>query len=187
MKTIIAEKPSVAREIGQIVGATKREAGYLSGNGYHVTWAFGHLATPALPDGYGIKGFHRDNLPILPSIFSLFSHQVKTDKGYKADNDVLAQIKVIAQLFHESDKNIVATDAVLEEAGKIAPEDLLIQGISAEELKDFNDAYLAYKTVSTDPREANIERSGYTKQIANLFIETTNLKKKKARPSGHSV
>ncbi len=111
MKTIIAEKPSVAREIAQIVGATKREAGYLSGNGYNVTWAFGHLVTPALPDGYGIKGFHRDNLPILPSVFSLVPRQVKTDKGYKADNDVLAQIKVIAQLFRESDKIIVATDA----------------------------------------------------------------------------
>jgi DNA topoisomerase III len=111
MKTIIAEKPSVAREIAQIVGATKREAGYLSGNGYNVTWAFGHLVTPALPDGYGIKGFHRDNLPILPSVFSLVPRQVKTDKGYKADSDVLAQIKVIAQLFRESDKIIVATDA----------------------------------------------------------------------------
>jgi DNA topoisomerase-3 len=111
MKTIIAEKPSVAREIAQIVGATKREAGYLSGNGYNVTWAFGHLVTPALPDGYGIKGFHRDNLPIFPSVFSLVPRQVKTDKGYKADNDVLAQIKVIAQLFRESDKIIVATDA----------------------------------------------------------------------------
>lgn len=111
MKTIIAEKPSVAREIAQIVGATKREAGYLSGNGYNVTWAFGHLVTPALPDGYGIKGFHRDNLPILPSVFSLVPRQVKTDKGYKADNDVLAQIKVIAQLFRESERIIVATDA----------------------------------------------------------------------------
>lgn len=111
MKTIIAEKPSVAREIAQIVGATKREAGYLSGNGYNVTWAFGHLVTPALPDGYGIKGFHRDNLPILPSVFSLVPRQVKTDKGYKADSDVLAQIKIIAQLFRESDKIIVATDA----------------------------------------------------------------------------
>lgn len=111
MKTIIAEKPSVAREIAQIVGATKREAGYLSGNGYYVTWAFGHLVTPALPDGYGIKGFHRDNLPILPSVFGLVPRQVKTDKGYKADNDVLAQIKIITQLFHESDKIVVATDA----------------------------------------------------------------------------
>jgi len=111
MKTIIAEKPSVAREIAQIVGATKRETGYLSGNGYNVTWAFGHLVTPALPDGYGIKGFHRDNLPILPSVFSLVPRQVKTDKGYKDDSDVLAQIKIIARLFRESDKIIVATDA----------------------------------------------------------------------------
>jgi len=111
MKTIIAEKPSVAREIAQIVGATKRESGYLSGNGYNVTWAFGHLVTPALPDGYGIKGFHRDNLPILPSVFSLVPRQVKTDKGYKDDSDVLAQIKIITKLFRESDKIIVATDA----------------------------------------------------------------------------
>ena len=41
MKTIIAEKPSVAREIARIVGATKREEGYFSGNGYAVTWAYG--------------------------------------------------------------------------------------------------------------------------------------------------
>ena len=41
MKTIIAEKPSVAREIARIVGATKREEGYFEGGGYAVTWAFG--------------------------------------------------------------------------------------------------------------------------------------------------
>lgn len=111
MKTIIAEKPSVAREIAQIVGATKREVGYLTGNGYHVTWAFGHLVTPALPDGYGIKGFHRDNLPILPSVFTLIPRQVKTEKGYGPDSDVVAQIKIIAGLFRESEKIIVATDA----------------------------------------------------------------------------
>ena len=64
MKTIIAEKPSVAREIARIVKATRRETGYYTGGGYNVTWAFGHLVQPALPDGYGIKGFHRDNLPI---------------------------------------------------------------------------------------------------------------------------
>lgn len=111
MKTIIAEKPSVAREIAQIVGATKRENGYLTGNGYHVTWAFGHLVMPALPEGYGIKGFHRDNLPIIPTIFTLVPRQVKTEKGYTPDSDVVAQIKIIAQLFCESEKIIVATDA----------------------------------------------------------------------------
>ena len=62
MKTIIAEKPSVAREIARIVGATKREEGYFEGGGYAVTWAFGHLVQLAMPDGYGIRGFVRDNL-----------------------------------------------------------------------------------------------------------------------------
>lgn len=111
MKTIIAEKPSVAREIARIVKASKREVGYLTGNGYNVTWAFGHLVQPALPDGYGIKGFHPDNLPIIPPVFKLIPRQVKTEKGYKPDSDVVAQIKVIAALFRESERIIVATDA----------------------------------------------------------------------------
>ena len=64
MKTIIAEKPSVAREIARIVGATKREEGYFEGGGYAVTWAFGHLVQLAMPDGYGVRGFVRDNLPL---------------------------------------------------------------------------------------------------------------------------
>ena len=111
MKTIIAEKPSVAREIARIVGATEREEGYFTGNGYNVTWAFGHLVQPALPEGYGIKGFHPDNLPIIPQVFTLVPRQVKIDKGYKADAGVMKQIKVITRLFNECDRIIVATDA----------------------------------------------------------------------------
>lgn len=111
MKTILAEKPSVAREIARIVGATEKQEGYLTGNGYNVTWAFGHLVMPALPDGYGIKGFHRDNLPIIPPVFTLVPRQEKTDKGYKPDSGVVAQIKIIAKLFKESQRIIVACDA----------------------------------------------------------------------------
>jgi DNA topoisomerase-3 len=48
MKTIIAEKPSVAREIATLVGAKNRKEGYLEGNGYVVTWAFGHLVSPVM-------------------------------------------------------------------------------------------------------------------------------------------
>lgn len=111
MKTIIAEKPSVAREIARIVGATKPEEGYMYGNGYYVTWAFGHLVQPALPDGYGIKGFCRDNLPVIPEVFTLVPRQVRTEKGYKADSGVMKQIKVITRLFNDSERIIVATDA----------------------------------------------------------------------------
>ena len=111
MKTIIAEKPSVAREIARIVGATKREEGYFEGGGYAVTWAFGHLVQLAMPDGYGVRGFVRDNLPVIPETFMLIPRQTKTEKGYKPDSGVTAQIKVIARLFNGSEQIVVATDA----------------------------------------------------------------------------
>ena len=111
MKTIIAEKPSVAREIARIVGATKREEGYFEGGGYAVTWAFGHLVQLAMPDGYGIRGFVRDNLPVIPETFTLIPRQEKTEKGYKSDSGVVAQIKTISRLFNGSEQIIVATDA----------------------------------------------------------------------------
>ena len=114
MITILAEKPSVAREIARIVGAMKKEEGYFTGNGYHVTWALGHLVQPAMPDGYGIKGFRRDSLPVIPERFELAPRQVKTDKGYKADAAAVKQIKVITKLWNESDSIIVATDCARE-------------------------------------------------------------------------
>ena len=111
MKTIIAEKPSVAKEIAHIVGADKREEGYMQGNGYYVTWAFGHLVQPAMPETYGMKGFHAENLPVIPAPFVLVPRQVKTENGYKPDAGVLAQIKIIGKLFDSSERIIVATDA----------------------------------------------------------------------------
>lgn len=111
MKTIIAEKPSVAKEIAHIVGADKREEGYMQGNGYFVTWAFGHLVQPAMPETYGMKGFHAENLPVIPDPFVLVPRQVKTENGYKPDAGVLAQIKIIGKLFDNSERIIVATDA----------------------------------------------------------------------------
>ena len=51
--------------------ARQREEGYFEGGGYAVTWAFGHLVQLAMPDGYGVRGFVRDNLPIIPDTFTL--------------------------------------------------------------------------------------------------------------------
>ena len=111
MKTIIAEKPSVAREIARVVDARKREEGYFTGNGYAVTWAFGHLVQLALPEAYGIKGFNRDALPVIPEAFKLIARVEKTEKGSKPDGGVLKQIDIIRRLFEESERIIVATDA----------------------------------------------------------------------------
>ena len=111
MKTIIAEKPSVAREIARVVDARKREEGYFTGNGYAVTWAFGHLVQLALPEAYGIKGFNRDALPVIPEAFKLVARAEKTEKGNRPDSGVLKQIDIIRRLFEESERIIVATDA----------------------------------------------------------------------------
>ena len=108
---MIAEKPSVAKDIARIIGATQRNDGYLSGNGYMVTWAFGHLIQLAMPEAYGVANFRRESLPIIPADFQLIPRQVKAEKGYKADSGVLKQLKVIKEVFDQCDRIIVATDA----------------------------------------------------------------------------
>lgn len=111
MKTIIAEKPSVAREIAYLLGASEKKDGYLTGNGYFVTWAFGHLIGLGMPEDYGILGFDPSALPILPNPFLLTVRKVKKDKGYTTDAGALKQLKIIEQLFNKSNSIIVATDA----------------------------------------------------------------------------
>ena len=69
MKTaVIAEKPSVARDIAQVLGARQRAEGYLHGNGYVVTWAIGHLVRLAQPEEINPqwKQWRRASLPLLP-------------------------------------------------------------------------------------------------------------------------
>ena len=111
MKSIIAEKPSVAYEIAISVGAFEKKDGYFSGNGYFVTWSYGHLVGLAMPEDYMIKGFQRESLPILPNPFLLTVRKVKKDTGYVADTSALKQLKVIEEVFNSCDSIIVATDA----------------------------------------------------------------------------
>lgn len=111
MKVIIAEKPSVARDIASVLGVTNKQDGFIEGNGYAVTWAFGHLVGLAMPEAYGFTGFQRENLPILPKEFTLVPRQIREGKEYKADPSALKQLKVIKDLFSRADEIIVATDA----------------------------------------------------------------------------
>ena len=111
MKAIIAEKPSVAREIASLLGANEKKEGHIEGNGYLITWAFGHLVGLAMPDDYGVKGFQRESLPILPDPFLLTVRKVKKDKSYIPDNGVLKQLKIIKNVIDRCESIIVATDA----------------------------------------------------------------------------
>ena len=108
---IIAEKPSVARDIARIVEANNRQDGFLEGNGYVVTWAVGHLIALAMPEAYGFSAYKREDLPIRPNPFLLVVRQVRKDKEYVSDPAALKQLKVIRSCFDKADRIIVATDA----------------------------------------------------------------------------
>ena len=108
---IIAEKPSVARDIARIVGAKSKQEGYMEGSGYLVTWAMGHLIALAMPEAYGFSAYKAEDLPIRPNPFQLVVRQVRKDKEYVSDPAALKQLKVIHSCFDKADRIIVATDA----------------------------------------------------------------------------
>ena len=108
---IIAEKPSVARDIARIVGATSKQDGYMEGCGYVVTWAMGHLIALAMPEAYGFSTYKAEDLPIRPNPFQLVVRQARKDKEYISDPAALKQLKVIRSCFDKADRIIVATDA----------------------------------------------------------------------------
>ena len=111
MKVIIAEKPSVGRELAKVFGATTRKDGYIEGKGYSFTWAFGHLLQLAPPQDYGYIGWRRQHLPMLPAKFKLSIRKVKTKDGFVEDPGVRKQLDIIKKLFDEATEIIVATDA----------------------------------------------------------------------------
>ena len=108
---IIAEKPSVARDIARIIGANSKQDGYLEGGGYLVTWGMGHLIALAMPEAYGFSAYKAEDLPIRPNPFQLVVRQVRKDKEYHDDPAALKQLKVIRSCFDKADRIIVATDA----------------------------------------------------------------------------
>lgn len=104
MKLCIAEKPSVARDIAKVLGATTPKQGYMEGNGYCVTWTFGHLCTLKEPHDYGpeLKSWSLIFLPIIPKNFGI---KLIPNKG------VENQFRVIERLVEECDEVINCGDA----------------------------------------------------------------------------
>ncbi|MEO1627453.1 MAG: toprim domain-containing protein, partial [Bacteroidota bacterium] len=97
MKVCIAEKPSVAREIAQIIGARSRQDGFLEGNGYAVTWTFGHFCQLKSPDDYHAhwKKWDLNGLPMLPEKFET---KLMSDKGVKKQFGVIKKLLRKAKL-----------------------------------------------------------------------------------------
>ena len=104
MIVCIAEKPSVARDIAKVLGATQSHDGYMEGNGYQVTWTFGHLCTLKEPHDYTDqwKAWALTRLPMIPQRFGI---KLIADKG------VEKQFKIIESLFQKADEIVNCGDA----------------------------------------------------------------------------
>jgi len=104
-KLVVAEKPSVARDIARVLGASRKGDGFLEGNGYRVTWALGHLIQFAEPDAYGDVWSGRwslDQLPMIPERWRL-----------KVGTSTAKQFKLVKSLINapETERIVCATDA----------------------------------------------------------------------------
>lgn len=104
MKVVLAEKPSVARELASYLGANSRKDGFLEGSDYQVTWALGHLVCLKEPADYdsALKKWSLDTLPFVPPAFAL---KLREDKRARQ------QFSVVQRLFRSADQIICATDA----------------------------------------------------------------------------
>lgn len=140
MRVCIAEKPSVAGEIAKVVGATSRKDGYYEGNGYQVTWTFGHLCTLKEPHDY-LPEWKRWNLGTLPVIPSQFGIKLISNKG------VEKQFGVIKRLVQAATEVINCGDAgqegeviqrwVLQKAGcKVKIKRLWISSLTEEAIRE---------------------------------------------------
>lgn len=140
MIVCIAEKPSVARDIANVLGATSMKQGYIEGNGYQVTWTFGHLCELKEPDEY-LPRWKRWDMWDLPMIPERYSIRLKNDEGVKK------QFAVIEKLMQAADSIINCGDAgqegeliqrwVMQKAGVRCPVyRLWISSLTEEAIRD---------------------------------------------------
>ncbi len=175
MKVCIAEKPSVAREIASVLGATTKRDGYFEGNGYAVTYTFGHLCTLCEPSDYKPywKSWDLNNLPMLPEKFKV---KVSDDKGIKK------QFNIVKSLFDKADVVINCGDAgqegeliqrwVINEAnykGKV--QRLWISSLTTEAIKE------GFENLKPAEDYDNLYYAGFSRSIGDwlLGINATRL------------
>ncbi|MBL6446341.1 DNA topoisomerase 3 [Fulvivirga sp. 29W222] len=155
MKVCIAEKPSVAREIAQVIGANARKEGYFEGNGYQVTWTFGHFCTLYSPEDYQ-PHWKRWDLNTLPMLPERFETKLMNDGGVKK------QFNVIKSLLQKADLVINCGDA--------GQEGELIQRWVIKEAKyDGEVQRLWISSLTTESIKAGFDKLKPAQEFDNLF------------------
>lgn len=140
MKLCIAEKPSVAREIAKIIGANVKKNGYFEGNGYQVTWTFGHFCTLKEPHDYS-KDFKRWQIYHLPIIPKKFGIKLKDNSGiaeqFGVINELVAKAEMVINCGDAGQEGELIQRWVLQKAEcKIPVKRLWISSLTNEAIKD---------------------------------------------------
>jgi DNA topoisomerase-3 len=168
MKVCIAEKPSVAREIANVLGASTKRDGYFEGNGYAVTYTFGHLCTLLEPSDYKPywKSWHIDNLPMLPEKFKT---KVSDNSG------IQKQFNVVKSLFDQASLIINCGDAgqegeliqrwVIDQAGyKGEVQRLWISSLTTEAIKE------GFDNLKPASQYDNLYYAGFSRAIGDWLL-----------------
>ncbi|MBR1386910.1 MAG: DNA topoisomerase 3 [Alloprevotella sp.] len=168
MIVCIAEKPSVARDIARILGATKSCEGYLEGNGYQVTWTFGHLCELKYPEDY-TETWKRWTLGQLPMIPARFGIRLKDDSGIKK------QFATIKQLFEKAELIINCGDAgqegeliqrwVKQQSGATCPvKRLWISSMTDEAIRE------GFENLQTEQKYDGLYQAGLCRAIGDWIL-----------------
>jgi DNA topoisomerase-3 len=168
MKVCIAEKPSVAREIASILGANTKRDGFYEGNGYAVTYTFGHLCTLLEPKDYKPhwKSWDLNNLPMLPERFDT---KVTGDAGIKK------QFNIVKSLFDKASVVINCGDAgtegeliqrwVINQCGyKGEVQRLWISSLTEEAIKE------GFKNLQSSKKYDNLYYAGFSRAIGDWLL-----------------
>ena len=186
MIVCIAEKPSVAKDIAKVLGANSACQGYMEGNGYQVTWTFGHLCELKEPDDY-TPMWKRWSLAALPMIPPRFGIKLKDDSGIKA------QFAVIERLMQNADSIINCGDAgqegeliqrwVMQKAGAKCPvKRLWISSLTEESIRE------GFQNLKDQSEYEPLYLAGLSRAIGDwlLGMNATRLYTLKYRPDGRS-
>lgn len=168
MIVCIAEKPSVARDIADVLGARNRREGYIEGNGYQVTWTFGHLCTLKEPHEYtsSWKSWSLGSLPMIPPRFGIKLIQ---------DDGIEKQFKIIEQLMQNADEIINCGDAgqegeliqrwVMQKAGARCPvKRLWISSLTEEAIRE------GFQKLKDQSEFQSLYEAGLTRAIGDWLL-----------------
>ncbi len=184
MKICIAEKPSVAKDIAKVIGATQKKDGYYEGNGYKVTWTFGHLCTLKEPQDYHSdwKSWDLNYLPMIPSTFGI---KVMDDKGVKKQFNIIQSLVTaddVEEVINCGDAGqegeLIQRWVLLKAKSKAPLKRLWISSLTEEAIKD------GFENLKLGSQYENLFAAGQARAIGDwlLGINATRLFTKKFAP-----